>query len=228
MCGRFTITAKAEDLQLHLGLGEMPGDWQPRYNIAPSQPVPVVIDAGQRQVQWMQWGLVPFWAKTHAIGGQMINARAETVAEKPAFRQSFTQRRCLILADGFYEWLKTGVGKGSSHPYYFHKRDHSPFTFSGLWDEWGDADGKVLQSCTIITCPANETVLPIHARMPVILEDSKRWDWLTLTDPQDLQSLLVPIDREFLSAYPVSRAVNNPKFDSETCLQPEQQQNSLF
>ncbi len=228
MCGRFTITAKAEEFQLRLGLGEMPDDWQPRYNVAPSQSVPVVIDADQRQVHWMQWGLVPFWAKTAAVGGKMINARAETVADKPAFRQSFAQRRCLILADGFYEWLKTGQRKGSSIPYYFHREDHSPFTFSGLWDQWTDADGKILQSCTIITCAANDTVLPIHARMPVILEDTKRWAWLTMIEPQDLQSLLVPVDEAFLTAYPVSRSVNNPNFDSEVCLQPERSQDSLF
>ena len=228
MCGRFTITATAEEFQQRLELGEMPDDWQPRYNVAPSQSIPVVTDADQRRVHWMQWGLVPFWAKTAAIGGKMINARAETVAEKPAFRQSFLQRRCLILADGFYEWFKPGDPKVPAIPYYFHEKDHSPFTFSGLWDKWENADGKVLQSCTIITCPANETVFPVHARMPVILDETKHWDWLTQQNPQELQSMLVPVDKEFLSTYPVSRAVNSPAFDSEVCLLPEQQQNRLF
>ncbi len=228
MCGRFTITAKAEEFQQRLELGEMPDDWQPRYNVAPSQPIPVVTDADQRHVQWMQWGLVPFWAKNPAIGGKMINARAETVAEKPAFRQSFLRRRCLILADGFYEWMKTGGRKAPSIPYYFHEKNHAPFTFSGLWDQWEDQDGKKLQSCTIITCPANEIVGPIHARMPVILDDAKRWDWLTSNNLEELQSMLGPIGNSYLSAYPVSRSVNSPAVDSEVCLLPERQQDSLF
>ena len=228
MCGRFTIIAKMEEIQLRLGLGEMPGDWLPRYNVAPSQSIPVVIDADQRRVEWMQRGLVPFWAQTQAIGGKMINARAETVAEKPAFRQSFLQRRCLIIADGFYEWLKPGGRKVPSIPYYFHEKNHLPFTFSGLWDQWEYPDGNILQSCTIITCPANETVLPVHDRMPVILDDEKRWDWLSRKDPQDLQSMLVPVRKTFLFTYPVSRSVNNPAVDSEICLLPEQKQDCLF
>lgn len=220
MCGRFTITLDAEEVQLQLGLGEMPADWRPRFNVAPSQPVPVVWDAEQRNVEWMQWGLVPFWAKSPAIGNKMINARAETVAEKPAFRQAFRQRRCLIVADGFYEWLKPEKG-GASIPYYFHEKHGAAFTFSGLWDEWRNGEGEVLRSCTIITSPANAVVQPVHDRMPVILDGDKRWAWLTEQDPLALQALLVPVQADFLEGFRVSRQVNSPQNDSAACVLPE-------
>lgn len=228
MCGRFTITLEARELQLNLSIGELPEDWQPRFNIAPSQLIPVVVDAGQRKVEWMQWGLVPFWAKSSGISSKLINARAETVAEKTAFRQSFLQRRCLILADGFFEWLKTGGRSIPSTPYFFHEKNKAPFTFSGLWDRWEGTDGKVLKSCTIITCNANEVVKPIHHRMPVILDEANRWEWLSSNEPQELQSLLVPIREDFLNTYPVSRLVNNPNIDSEDCLLPAREQGRLF
>jgi putative SOS response-associated peptidase YedK len=158
----------------------------------------------------------------------MINARSETVAEKPAFRQSFRQRRCLILADGFYEWLKP-VGRGAlSVPYYFREKNGMPFTFSGLWDQWQDEEGKVLQSCTIVTCPANGVVKPIHERMPVILDEGVRWEWLSEKGPRELLELLTPIRDDFLEAYPVSRLVNNPRIDTADCLLPEPGQNRLI
>ena len=228
MCGRFSITLEAGEVQLKLGLGEMPSDWKPRYNLAPSQPVPVILDPEKRVVHWMTWGLVPSWAKSPAIGSQLINARAETVAEKPAFRQSFTQRRCLILADGFYEWLKTGGSGKSSVPYYFHEERGLPFTFAGLWDCWQDHEGNELQSCTIITCPANGVVQPIHDRMPVILDDKARWEWLTPLAAPALLAMLKPIEDGFLERYPVSRLVNNPRIDNINCLTPQAGQESLF
>lgn len=228
MCGRFTITLEAGEVQLSLGLGEMPNDWKPRYNVAPSQLIPVVMDADQRDVRMLKWGLVPFWAKTAAIDNKLINARAETIAEKPAFRQSFAQRRCLIVADGFFEWMKPGSGKGPSTPYFFHERSHAPFTFAGIWDEWKPDDGKPLQTCSIITCEANDTVNPVHHRMPVILNEAARWRWLASDSVDELKTLLVPAADEFLVAYAVSRTVNSPAVDSEVCLLPEAKQNRLF
>jgi len=228
MCGRFSITLEAGEVQLQLALGAMPKDWRPRFNVAPSQRVPVVIDADRRDVLWMKWGLVPFWAKSAEIRNRLINARAETVSEKPAFRTSFKQRRCLIPADGFYEWLKPGGRNIPSIPYYFHEKEHAAFTFAGIWDEWKDDTGSVLQSCSIITCAANEIVFPIHNRMPVILNEETRWDWLQKTDKIELESLLLPAKKDFLSSYAVSRTVNNPAVDSEVCLLPEHQQDRLF
>ena len=228
MCGRFSITLEAGEVQLQLALGEMPKDWRPRFNVAPSQPVPVVIDAEQRDVGWMQWGLVPFWAKSADIGNKLINARAETVAEKPAYRAAFKQRRCLIVADGFYEWLKPGGRGVPSVPYYFHAKDGAPFTFGGLWEEWQDPDGKPLRTCTIITCEANEVVRPIHQRMPVILEEKARWAWLTKDAGPELQSLLTPARADFLASHPVSRMVNSPANDTPLCVEPAEGQGRLF
>jgi putative SOS response-associated peptidase YedK len=228
MCGRFSITLEAEEIQLKLGLGELPEDWKPRFNVAPSQPVAVVLDPDHRDVHWMMWGLVPFWAKSTGIGSRLINARAETVAEKPAFRQAFQQRRCLILADGFYEWLKPGSQGAASVPYYFHEKHGLPFTFAGLWDRWQDQNGNELQSCTIITCPANKVVQPIHDRMPVILDEKARWEWLAPLANPALQALLRPVDDGFLERYAVSRIVNNPRVDAAECLAPQPGQDSLF
>jgi putative SOS response-associated peptidase YedK len=222
------MTLEAGAVQLQLGLGKMPDDWQPRFNVAPSQPVAVVMDAASRDVSWMRWGLVPFWAKSPEIGNRLINARAETAAEKPAFRSAFKRRRCLVLADGFYEWLKPGGRGVPSVPYYFHEKDHAPFTFAGLWDEWENAEGKPLRSCTILTCPANEVVRPVHDRMPVILEETARWAWLTREAVQDLQALLVPVQEGFLGAYAVSRAVNSPANDSPDCVERAAEQDHLF
>ena len=169
MCGRFTLTLDADEIRTALRLGQIPAEWQPRRNIAPTEPVAVVIDAVQRDVLWMRWGLIPSWAKDMSIGSRMFNARAETLAEKPSFRAALRQRRCLILADGFYEWQKPASGKGKSQPFHFRLQGDEPFMFAGLWESWRQPDGEALLSCTLITCAANETVAPIHDRMPVIL-----------------------------------------------------------
>jgi putative SOS response-associated peptidase YedK len=228
MCGRFTITLEAGEVQLQLALGEMPKDWRPRFNVAPSQPIAVVTDPEKRKVEWMQWGLVPFWAKAAEIGNKLINARAETVAEKPAFRDAFKQHRCLILADGFYEWLKPGGRSGPSVPFYFHEQKKAPFTFGGLWDQWKDENGRVLNSCTIITCPANEVVRPVHHRMPVIFAEEARWAWLAQGTAPDLQFMLAPVRADFLVSYAVSRMVNSPGNDSPACLERAEEQGRLF
>ncbi len=223
MCGRFTMAIDSEDLRTELVLGLMPPDWEKRYNIAPSQDVATVPDPESRDVVWMRWGLVPFWAKDPSIGNKMINARAETVAEKPSFRNSFKNKRCLILADGFYEWRKIG---GESIPFYFQLKGGEPFAFAGLWDDWENKGVSSmpglpgLTTCTLITTSANEDVKPVHPRMPVVLTKETMWDWLEEDDPKALESLLRPPPAGSLIAYQVSRDVNSPQNQGEYLVEP--------
>lgn len=219
MCGRFTITLDPADLQEELGLEDFPADFIPRYNVAPTQPVAVARDATKPAVEWMRWGLIPFWAKDPSIGVKMINARAETLQEKPSFREAFNRRRCLILADGFYEWQKAG-GKGPSIPYYFHLAKSKPFFFAGLWDTWKDGEGQPLNSCTIITCTANELVGTIHERMPVIFDVPKAWNWLKPASPIDLQQMLQPYPPNQMVGYIVSTRVNSAGVESPELVHP--------
>ncbi len=219
MCGRFTITLEPADLQEELGLGDFPEDFIPRYNVAPTQPVPVVRDAIKKNVEWMRWGLVPFWAKDPAIGVKMINARSETIEEKPSFREAFNSRRCLLLADGFYEWQK-GIGKERSIPHYFHLNKSKPFFLAGLWDSWKDTQGVPLLSCTIITCAANELVGKIHDRMPVILDASTAWNWLKPASRNDLRQMLNPYPANQMTGYVVGTGVNSTLAESRELVQP--------
>jgi putative SOS response-associated peptidase YedK len=193
----------------------------PRFNIAPTQPVPVVrrVEGTDRQFTDLYWGLVPFWSKDISIGARLINARAETVADKPSFRAAFKRRRCLLVADGFYEWHRSSAGK---RPYYFHLTDHQPFGLAGLWEHWQDGAGNELESCTILTTSANDRLRPIHDRMPVILQ---RQDYDLWLDPEmqqtdRLQPLLCPYASEAMVSYPVSSRVNNPRNDTAECIQP--------
>ncbi|HZK16790.1 MAG TPA: SOS response-associated peptidase [Anaerolineaceae bacterium] len=223
MCGRFTMAIDSEDLRTELALGQMPPDWEKRYNIAPSQDVATVPDPDNRDVVWMRWGLVPFWAKDPSIGNKMINARAETVAEKPSFRNSFKNKRCLILANGFYEWRKSG---GQSIPFYFQLKGGEPFAFAGLWDDWENKGVSSmpglpgLTTCTLITTSANEDVRAVHPRMPVVLTKETMWDWLEEDDPKILESLLKPLPAGSLIAYQVSRDVNSPQNQGEYLVEP--------
>ena len=220
MCGRYTLTTPVEKLAKFFGLPEDP-DLGPRYNIAPTQPVAtVLVLTGERRFRLMRWGLVPHWAKDLSIGSRMINARAETVAEKPAFRSAFHDRRCLIMADGFYEWKHDG---GAKHPYYIVRKDRSPFAFAGLWERWGPPEGgELVESCTIITTQANELVAEFHGRMPVILDpvDFDLWLATGVTDPQSLLGLLKPYPAEKMEAFPVSSVVNSPGHETDECVQP--------
>ncbi len=212
MCGRFTLTLDPGDLQEELNLNISSGLLTPRYNIAPSQPVAVVRDGITRSVELFQWGLVPSWAKDVSIGYKMINARSETIAEKPSFRTPFARKRCLIPADGFYEWAQSNGGKT---PYYFYLKDHKPFTFAGLWEEWKPSEGEPLRTCTIITCEANDTLKTYHERMPVILPADLRWLWLDpAAQAPELQSWLKPYPAEEMAWHEVSRLVNKPDMDS--------------
>ena len=220
MCGRFTLTLDPVELRQAFDLGEMPEEWIPRYNIAPTQPVAVVTDASARKVDFMRWGLVPSWAKDISIGSKLINARGETVAEKPSFRSAFARRRCLILADGFYEWQKTGT-KSPSIPYYFRLEDGGPFAFAGLWEFWQSSEGDGLKTCTIITTEANARVAPVHDRMPVILNPQTSWAWLGEGSGEALVKLLKPYPAEEMVAYKVSRMVNDPGKDVAALIKPQ-------
>ena len=225
MCGRFTMAIDADDLQTELALGQVPADWKPRYNVAPGQNIGVVTNPHSRDVIWMQWGLVPFWATDPTIGNRLINARAESLDEKPSFKYAFAKRRCLIVADGFYEWKKPESGAKSSQPYYFSLREGKAFVFAGLWESWqpkDDPESKLI-TCTIITTVANALVAQVHDRMPVILNAEDKWAWLQEDNPAALKALLKPAPDDLLQAWGVSRAVNDPKNDSPVCITPLQE-----
>ena len=219
MCGRFTLTVDPADLQMMLELGEVPLDLQPRYNIAPTQPVVAVTSAENRKVEIFQWGLIPSWSKDPSMSGRMINARAETLHEKPAYRVPFARKRCLILADGFFEWKAQGKGK---QPYFIQLASREPFAFAGLWDHWSAPDGGEKLTCSIITCEPNDLMAEIHNRMPAILDRTSMWDWLDpVASPIALRALLVPYAGA-MKAYPVSKLVNKPGTDGPECIVPEQ------
>ena len=212
-----------------LGLTTAPARFTPRFNIAPSQTVAVIDNRprDQRAVTGMRWGLVPRWAKDPAIGYKMINARSESVAEKPAFRDALRRRRCLIPADGFYEWKATGKSKT---PFYMRKLSHQPFAFAGLWERWKAPDGEVLHSCTIITTQANELLAPVHHRMPVIVaaEDYERWLEPSPLPPQAVDDILVTTPAAGFELYEVSRLVSSPKNETPACIAPAPKQGVLF
>ncbi len=220
MCGRYTLTLDPAELQDLFGLSEPPpAGLAPRYNIAPSQPVAVIPNQTPLTLELFQWGLIPSWAKDPKIGNQLINARSETVAEKPAFRTAFKKRRCLIVADGFYEWQRDGARK---MPQFFQVKDGRPFAFAGLWEEWHTPDQALVRSCTILTTHANALVEKIHERMPVILPPEEYALWLTPGDlpAEKLQPLLAPYPAERMRVTAVSMLVNNPANDSPACVKP--------
>ncbi len=219
MCGRFTLMLDAEELQTEFGLQEVPAEYVPRYNVAPGQPLAVITNWQERRLEFMRWGLVPSWAKDPAIGNQMINARSETVQEKPSFRNAFNRRRCLIPADAFYEW-KRASGKGPSTPYLFYLRDHRPFAFAGLWEFWRSAEGDELVSCTILTTAANSLVAGVHERMPVILRGDAQPAWLGAGSPAAWQALLKPYPAEEMESHVVSRMVNSSGVDRPELVLP--------
>ncbi len=220
MCGRFTLTLDPGELQELLNLGPFIHIVKPRYNIAPSQPVPIVKDPVKRDIELYRWGLVPFWADDPKIGFRMINARSETVNKKPAFRAAFKRRRCLILADGFFEW-KSEQKNSPKTPYLFKLKNEDPFTFAGLYEHWQAPDGGELHTCTILTCPPNELVKNYHNRMPVMLGEENRWAWLEDDkDEEELLDLLNPYPADEMKCFAVSKAVNSPKNDSREVLSP--------
>jgi len=221
MCGRFTLYHTPEEVAERFDVSEVQ-ETDARYNIAPTQNVSVVTQNGTRHLADYHWGLIPSWAKEASIGSRMINARAETLAEKPSFRTALSRRRCLIPADGFYEWQAAPAGSKIKTPMYLHRRDSGLFAFAGLWDEWHAPDGSPLRSCTIITTTPNSVAAPIHDRMPVILRPDDEAYWLdhAVTDTRDLLSLLVPYPADAMEAYAVSRRVNVPTVDDAELLAP--------
>jgi len=221
MCGRFTLTLDPGELQEKLDLGPFLEMYQPRYNIAPTQPVSVVRDATSKAIEQFRWGLIPSWAKDMEIGSRMINARAETLVEKPSFRNLIKKKRCLILADGFFEWSVQDPSKGKI-PFYFQVDHGEPFTFAGLYDEWNPSEGEKVLSCTIITCAPNTLINSYHNRMPVILGKDIRWKWIDKTLPLDLvENMLLPYPAEEMSVYSASKAINSVQYDSPQFLMTE-------
>ena len=218
MCGRFVIELSPDLVALVFGLAEIP-ELPPRYNVAPTQSVPVIREAsdGKRRLSLLRWGLVPPWSKE--VGEGLINARSETVNEKPSFRQAFRQRRCIVVASAFYEW-KTFDGKNV--PYYIHMADGAPMPFAGLWEAWRSPEGQMTETCTILTTNANTTVAPIHNRMPVILHSDEFRLWLDreVHDAEKLAALFAPYPADRLEAYKVSAWVNSPAHDGPECIVP--------
>jgi putative SOS response-associated peptidase YedK len=217
MCGRYTLKTPVNVLAEQFQIDEYPSSMNASYNIAPTQEVAAVTaEEGKRKLEMLHWGLIPSWADEPQVGSRMINARSETVSVKPSFRKAFRNHRCLVLADGFYEWQKTGNGK---QPYYIRMEDGSPFAFAGLWESW--KDGREIRSATIITTDANDVVAPIHNRMPVILhpEDYTLWLDPDFDEKDPLMTLLKPYPAEAMEAYPVSRRVNKPSNNEPSCIE---------
>lgn len=220
MCGRFSLTTEIHKLQERFFLENSESlEFQLSYNIAPGQRVLAVVKGGQKnKAGFLHWGLVPSWAKDKKIGNKMINARAETLQEKVSFRRLLERRRCLILADSFYEWK---VEEGVKKPIRFVMQDQQPFAFAGLWDRWNH-NGVELVSCTVITTQPNELVKDVHNRMPVILKKEHEQKWIDqeVQDLSYLTSILTPFDARSMKAYEVSSSVNSPRNNDVTCITP--------
>lgn len=219
MCGRFVLTADPSIIQQAFDLETVPAEFYPRYNIAPTQPVAVITNEDPKTLTFHRWGLIPSWAKDISIGSKMINARAETVEEKPSFRSAFKRRRCLIPANGFYEWTQRDKDKV---PVYIHLQNHEVFAFAGLWESWFSPDGSEIRTCTILTAEPNEMVRSLHNRMAVILPKEDYETWLSPDElpAAILKPLLQPYAAERMAYYEVSKLVNSPAHDSPDCIAP--------
>jgi len=225
MCGRYTLSVPLSNLIDTFEVPPPEFEYQPRFNIAPTQVVPVVAaDERGRRMGLLRWGLIPSWAKDPGIGSRMINARSETVAEKPSFRSAFRKRRCLIPADGFFEWKKDGGEEGrgvSKTPFWIHLSTREPFAFAGLWERWSPPDGEDLFTFTILTTEATPSIHDIHPRMPVILPAQERARWLDPeASPEALLGLLKPYSQGNLQSHAVASIVNSPRNDHSECIAP--------
>jgi len=224
MCGRFVLHCTLDEIQDEFGFEEVQGTFEPSFNIAPGQDVPAVLDDGKRKLMKMRWGLVPSWSKEPPGSiARMINARAETLAVKPSFARLFKTRRCLIPANGFYEW-RTQAGR--KFPVYIRLQSDRLFAFAGLYDIWHSPQGAAVTSCTIITTEPNELLAPIHDRMPVILAKAGRDQWLA-SDPQGWPELLRPYPAAELVAYDVTPRVNSPKYNQAEAIKPIPQKRNI-
>ena len=225
MCGRYTITSPAQVIAEVFGITG-PVELAPRYNVCPGQDVPVVRTrhgADDRELDLLRWGLVPWFVKEPGPAARMINARAETAATSPAFREALHRRRCLLPADGFYEWQASPDKKrGPKQPFHIRRADGRPLALAGLWERWKGPDGTKLESCTVLTTAPNELLAPIHDRMPVVLPPDAWSLWLdrTVQDVERIAPLLVPAPADEMVAAPVSTWVNDPKHDDAQCLAP--------
>jgi putative SOS response-associated peptidase YedK len=219
MCGRYTLASPTERLAEEFGVDAASIELAPNYNVAPTQTVAAVLgEGGQRRLEVLRWGLIPPWADDPGIGSRMINARSETAPGKPSFRRAFRERRCLIPADGFYEWQRTN---GAKQPYYIHMEDGRPFAFAGLWESWSKGGEGEVRTCTILTTGANALVGEVHDRMPVILAHDAYDVWLDPASERDeLTGLLAPYPVDEMEAYPVSRFVNSPSNNDPRCIEP--------
>ena len=224
MCGRFTRVTDGQQLEVIFELNDIPRTLVPQFNLAPTQLAAVARDlAGERHVSQLRWGLIPSWARDEKIGYRTINARAETLAEKPAFRSALRRQRCLVLADGFFEWERRGKQK---LPHYFHMADRQPFAFAGLWERWrGPKDAPLpepIESFTIVTTEPNELLAPLHDRMPAILaaDDFDLWLDRDFDQTDVLVKRLLPFPAEEMASYRVSTIVNSPRNDVPDCIQP--------
>jgi putative SOS response-associated peptidase YedK len=232
MCGRYRLSRRKQLVEEYFE-SEGEYDWAPRYNVAPTQPVPILRQnpkEPRRELSLVRWGLIPWWAKDSSGAAMMINARSETAATKPAFRDALKLRRCLVPADGFYEWQRTGRTK---QPYCFEVNDGQLFAFAGLWERWKDPAGKVLETCSILTTTPNAVTSPVHDRMPVILDPDCYDLWLDpgMHDVRVVSDMLKPSNAQLVRSYPVSSRVNNVANDDEGCSTPVEVssiQNSLF
>ena len=216
MCGRFSISTPTEILRVRFNVPRAE-DLKPNYNAAPTQNLPVILNSEPTTINLCRWGLIPFWAKEERIGNGMINARAETLLQKPSFRTPFKKQRCLVLADGFYEWKRTSDRK---IPHRISMRDHEPFAFAGIWEVWKTPDGEDVKTFSIITTEPNELMKPLHHRMPVIMKQENEEKWLQEIDISEAQKMLEPYPFEDLEAYPISTLVNNPRNNSEDIIKP--------
>ncbi|MGA2111709.1 MAG: SOS response-associated peptidase [Anaerolineales bacterium] len=222
MCGRFSLAADLDRIEQALQV-HLPGlSLSPRFNIAPTQQVAALTSLDPLRLEMLRWGLVPSWARDPRVGARLINARAETASNKPAFRSALAKRRCLILADGFYEWEQVGIkGRPARKPYHVRLSSGDPFVFAGLWESWQDPQGKELRSCTILTCQANELIARFHQRMPVILGPQAARSWMEPSQVAgDLVQLLVPFASDRMTIKAVGPIVNNPRNDVPACLEP--------
>ena len=222
MCGRFTLSASPTSLTETFPEFELPDQLTPRYNITPTQDIAVVANNNPGKIDLFRWGLIPSWAKDPTIGNRMINARSETLSQKPSFRTAYRRWRCLVLADGYYEWRKE-PGGGVKTPFYIRMASEKPFAFAGLWEQWQPSrDADAVLSCTILTCPPNEMLEQIHHRMPVILDYDAYDLWLEPNNqpPAELNHLLKPYPADEMTAHAVSRLVNKPQNDTPACIQP--------
>lgn len=218
MCGRYALISDPAELAAQFDIAP-PSRYAPRYNIAPSQPVLLVRNEDQRRASaLLQWGLLPSWSKQAAASRRSINARAETVAEKPSFRAAFRRRRCLVPADGYYEWA---ARDGTKQPYFIYRADRAPFAIAGLWEYW-ERDGNVIESCALLTCAANGFLSRVHQRMPVLIEPKNYALWLSAeTRPAELSDLLMPANDDIFALHAVTKRVNSPANDSRECIEAD-------